>query len=256
MYNPRELDERHTSSQYVEQAVDPRPVFVPNTHVRGIGVSERAEAIRETYRLLAIAVFAAMASGWMCSRNLEVIRFMAGPMGWILAMVGLNVIPTMLMGAARRSSKNAALLLAGHGAFAGVALSPLVFVALVKSGLGSDAPNLVQSALVITAAVFLGISGYVYQSGAQFNMLKGMGSGMAWALLAIIPIQAFWIQNATLSLVIFGAIGILGSLQLLWATSTVLRDPEFNEPAYGALALFAGLFNLFQSILALLTSRK
>ena len=170
-------------------------------------------------------------------------------------MFGLNIVPQMALKAARQSSRNAALLLAGHGAFAGICLSPLIFIAMMKSGLGTDTPNLVQSALVITAAVFLGISGYIYQSGQTFNYGKGLGVGLCWALLAAIPINAFMLHSGGFGVAILVGIGLLGTLQLLWATSTVLRDPDFKDPAVGALCLFAGLFNLFQVVLSLLTRR-
>jgi FtsH-binding integral membrane protein len=128
-------------------------------------------------------------------------------------------------------------------------------VALLKSGPGIDTPNLVQAALIITATVFLGISGYVYQSGQQFSMLKGFGVGLAWSLLIAIPLNAFMLHSGTMGLILSVGVGLLGTLQLLWATSSVLRDPEFRDPAYGALCMFAGLFNFFQAVLSLLNRR-
>jgi FtsH-binding integral membrane protein len=257
MHDPRESGQRTYDGRldYAENSVDQHQVFIPKSHVRVVGDKQRAEVIQETYRLLAIGVFAAMASAWLASRSLGVISLMASPIGFLLAMVGLNIVPQMALKAARQSSRNAALLLAGHGAFAGICLSPLIFIAMMKSGLGTDTPNLVQAALVITAAVFLGISGYIYQSGTSFNYGKGLGVGLCWALLVAIPVNAFMLGSGALGTMILVGIGLLGTLQLLWATSTVLRDPEFNDPAVGALCLFAGLFNLFQVVLSLLSRR-
>ena len=191
-------------------------------------------------------------AAWAACRFLPVVQFMASGPGWILAMIGLNMVPGMALKAARQSPRNAAMLLAGHGAFAGVCLSPLIFLAMLVSGVGTDAPNLVQSALVITAAVFLGISGYIYQSGASFNYGKGFGVGLAWTLFAGIGMSYLFPMSSGFGLFILLGVGVLGTLQLLWATSSVLRDPDFRDPAYGALMLFAGLFNLFQVILSLL----
>jgi FtsH-binding integral membrane protein len=200
-------------------------------------------------RLIGYGCFAAILYAFL---NLPVLGLPNWLPGWILAMLGLNMVPGMALKAARQSPRNAAMLLAGHGAFAGVCLSPLIFLAMLVSGVGTDAPNLVQSALVITAAVFLGISGYIYQSGASFNYGKGFGVGLAWTLFAGIGMSYLFPMSSGFGLFILLGVGLLGTLQLLWATSSVLRDPDFRDPAYGALMLFAGLFNLFQVILSLL----
>ena len=253
MTDPRVQEDRdYVSSGYAERAVGAEQVFVPSTHMRVLDTNQKAEVIRETYRLLAIGVFCAMACAWLACRSLPVIQFMSSGPGFIVAMLGLNLVPGMALSAARKHPRNAAMLLAGHGAFAGVCLSPLIFMAMLLSGAGSNAPNLVQSALVITAAVFLGISGYIYQSGTNFNYGKGFGVGLAWTLFAGIAMSFWFPMSGALSMLILAGCGILGTLQLLWATSSVLRDPEFKDPAYGALCLFAGLFNLFQVILSVL----
>ena len=245
-------DRDYVSSGYAESAVSAQQVFIPNSHMRVVDNNQKAEVIRETYRLLAIGVFAAMAACWVACHFLPLVQFMVTLPGLMLAMFGLNLIPGMALSAARNSPRNAAMLLAWQGAFAGVCTSPLVFVGMKMSGAGTDAPNMVQSALVITAAVFLGISGYIYQSGNEFTYGKGFGAGLAWTLFASCAMTWFFPVSSSMSLFILIGIGVLGTLQLLWATSSVLRDPEFRDPAYGALMLFAGLFNLFQVILSLL----
>lgn len=257
MTDPRVQEDRdYVASGYAERAVGAEQVFVPSTHMRVLDTNERTEMIRETYRLLAIAVFSAMAAAWLACRSLMVVKFMASPVGWMLAMFGLNFVPTIAMRAARNSSRNTALVLAADGAFSGLCLSPLVFLAMRMSGVGVDAPNLVQAALVVTAVVFLGISAYVYQSGSNFSYLKGACTGLFWSLLVAIPVNAYMLGSGGFHMAILLGIGALGTMQLLWATATVLRDPDFKEPGYGALALFAGLFNLFQVILSLLMSSR
>ncbi len=261
MTDPRVQEDRdYVASGYAERAVGAEQVFVPSTHMRVLDTNQKAEVIRETYRLLAIGVFAAMATAWLASSSTSVVMFMAkmtsGPFGFIFALIGLNIIPTMALKAARENPRNAALTLAGQGAVSGLLVSPLIFLAVMLSGMGSNAPNLVQSALMITAAVFLGISAYIYQSGTNFTYGKGFGVGLAWSLMIAIPVNAFMLGSGTLGLVLLLGVGLLGTLQLLWATSSVLKDPDFNDPASGALCLFAGLFNLFQVILSLLMGSR
>lgn len=254
MTDPRVQEDRdYVASGYAERAVGAEQVFVPSSHMRVMATNERTEIIQETYRLLAIAVFSAMAAAWLACRYLPLVQFMASGPGWIVAMLGLNMVPRMALSAARDNKRNIALALAGYGAFAGACISPLIFVAMMLSGVGTEAPNLVQGALVITAVVFLGISGYVYQSGANFSFLKGICTGLFYSLLVAIPVNAYMLDGSGFGhLAILFGVGALGTMQLLWATSTVLRDPEYKTPAYGALALFAGLFNLFQVILSLM----
>lgn len=258
MHDPRESGTRTYDGRldYAETSVDQQQVFIPSSHVKVIGINQRAEMIQETYRLLAVAVFSAMASCWLFSRWDAAVAFMSSGVGFMLAFFGLNFIPAMALSQARKSSRNATLLLAWDGAFSGLCLSPLVYFAMLKSGVGHDGPNLVQAALLITASVFLGISGYVYQSAKQFSYAKGMMCGFAWVMLAAIPINAFMLHSGAIGLVIMAFFGLLGAFQLLWATSSVLHDPDFNEPAYGALCLFAGLFNIFTFVLRLLVSSR
>ena len=261
MTDPRVQEDRdYVASGYAERAVGAEQVFVPRSHMRVMDNNKKAEVIRETYRLLAIGVFSAMATAWLASSWLPLVSFIAkitsGPFGFFVALIGLNIVPAMAMRAARENPRNAAMTLAGQGAISGLLVSPLIYVAIMLSGMGQDAPNLVQSALVITAAVFLGISAYIYQSGTNFTYGKGLGVGLAWALVIGIPVNAYMLGSGTFGMVLTLGVGLLATLQLLWATSSVLRDPEFDDPAYGALCLFAGLFNLFTTILRLLMSSR
>lgn len=254
MRDPRELQERdraYSPSNYAEEAIDARRAFVPHNQVRVIDNADRMEAIRETYRLLAVAVFAAMATCWFTSQSAALAGILATKTGWILSLIGLNVIPMLAASQKEMSSRSATFWLALDGAVSGFVLTPLVFLALMLSN-HDGGPNLVQSALVITGAVFLGVSGFVYQSTREFNWGKGAASGIFWALLAGMGVNALWLHDFGFSMMLSGVIGVLGTLQLLWATSTVLRNPEFREPHQGALMLFAGLFNVFTTVLRLL----
>ena len=168
-WNPRE--EGGVRSEFRgEPRVDDRQVYSPQFRVvNQISDPDRTEAIQETYRLLAVAVFAAMAGGWLGSRSMDVVRFFCSGLGFITAMIALNVIPTMTINIARKNPRMGVPYLAGFGFVSGLVLSPLIFFAMLKSGLGADAPNLVQAALLITATIFAGLSGYVYKSGTRFQ---------------------------------------------------------------------------------------
>jgi FtsH-binding integral membrane protein len=151
-------------------------------------------------------------------------------------------------------SKTGTIVLALAGLLSGIALAPMVFLALLVSGLGEEAPNLVQSALVITAFAFLGVTAYVHKSGANFNWGGGLFSGLFFSALGLLTIHFMFPGIGAFSYLLLGIVGVMGVVQILYGTSKVLNDPDFNDPISGALILFAGIFNLFQVVLSLLLS--
>ena len=68
--------------------------------------------------------------------------------------------------------------------------------------------------------------------------------------------MSFFFPSNALSYLLLGVVGILGVVQLLYGTSKVLNDPEFDDPVSGALILYASIFNLFQVILSLLLNTR
>jgi modulator of FtsH protease len=261
MSTRREYDEDLSSyarGQLSEPRVDDREVYNPTFRASNAHLTdpERTQAIQETYRLLAVAVVCAMAAGWVGSRTPAVIEFFMSPLGWIVAMFGLNGIPAIARNTARNNPRHGLAVLALMGFMSGLVLSPLIFLGMYKSGLGDDAPNLVDSALVITAFVFLGISGFVYKRGTAFTFGSGMMAGFFWSICGAVVVNMFFLHSGVLGMCITAGIGILGAAQLAWATSQILNNPQFRDPMLGALALFAGLFNLFQAILRILVSSR
>ena len=218
------------------------------------GSRPRTEMIQATYRLLAVAVFCAMASAWLVSRTPFLIKLLVTTPGFILSLLAINAVPYIARRMLGSDSRAGTIVLALDGLLSGIALSPLVFVALMVSGLGTDAPNLVQSALLITAFAFLGVTAYIHKSGTNFNWGGGLFSGLFCTALGLLTIGFFFPTVSAFSYLLLGIVGVMGVVQILYGTSKVLNDPTFNDPISGALILFAGIFNLFQVILSLLVS--
>ena len=216
---------------------------------------QRTEMIQATYRLLAVAVFCAMASAYWASQSLPVVRFlMTGP-GLIMSLLAINAVPALARRMLGSNSMAGTIVLALDGLLSGIALAPLVMLALFASGNGEQAPNLVQSALVITGFAFLGVTFYVHTSKVVFNWAGGLFAGIFFTALGLLTVSFFFPSNA-LSYLLLGVVGILGVVQLLYGTSKVLNDPEFDDPVSGALILYASIFNLFQVILSLLLNTR
>jgi FtsH-binding integral membrane protein len=222
------------------------------------GAPARVEMIQETYRLLAVAVFCAMAGCWMATQSLGLMKMLVSPVGLIASLFAINIIPSIARGAMGSNRWTGTVVLALDGALSGIVISPLVFVAsLYGSGLvansSGDAPNLVQQALVITGFAFAGVTAYVHMAKSKFDWAGGMMGGLFFTALGLMTLGMLF-PSSGVSYALMGVVGILGILQLLYGTSKVLNDPQYNDPISGALILYAGLFNTFQVILNLLLS--
>ncbi len=204
----------------------------------------RSAAIKKTYGLLSLSVVAAVVGGFIGSNSTAVVRFFAGPLGWIAAMIALNAIPYVAM-ACRHNPVTGTLALIGDGFISGLVLAPVLYMASVV------APDIVPAALVLTAIVFAGVTFAVMLTMVQFSAPRGLMTGMFFAIIGVIILNMF-LNIGFLGMLIAGAIGIFGVFILVNATSQVLNNPEYNEPVAGALMLFAGLFNVFVAILHLL----
>src|SRR5262245_34263439 len=77
----------------------------------------QASVIKQTYMLLGLSVLAAMAGGYIGATSEVVARFFSGWVGWILAIVALNVIPMVAI-AARHNPVLGVSALVADGFFA------------------------------------------------------------------------------------------------------------------------------------------
>ena len=219
------------------------------------GEARRRDMLHTTYLYLAVAVAGAMGGAWWGAHSewFLNIAFGSGIFFWIGLMVVLNMLPRFAINVARNNPRMAVPALAFDGAVSGLALAPLVFVGLVMSGQNADGANIVSTACVVTGAIFAAITAYVHLNKTQFNTGNALAAGLFGFAVIAVPANMF-LHSSILGLVISGVIGMLGAYQLAKTTSMMVNDPNYNEPAAGALMLFAGVFNLFQAILSILLS--
>lgn len=204
----------------------------------------QASVIKQTYLLLGVSVMAAMAGGYIGSTSETVIGFLTTRFGMIAALILLNVIPWVAM-AARHNPALGVSVLVLDGFLAGIVLSPMLFFASLV------APGLILAALMITGAVFLAITGYVFVSKREFSAPRGLMLGLFVAVSAAAILNMF-LHIGWLGLLISAGVGIMGVFGLVYSTSGVLRSADSDSPIPGALALFAGLFNVFVATLNIL----
>lgn len=206
--------------------------------------ASQVSVIRQTYLLFGVAVFCAMAGGYIGATSETVVRFFSGWIGWIVAIAALNIIPMIAM-AARHNPALGVSALVFDGFLSGLVISPLLYVA------ARLAPSMILVALAITGLVFLAITGYVFMSGRTFSAPRGLMIGMFASIIGAVILNSFF-NIGWLGILIAAGIGIMGVLTLIYSTSGVLNSPDADSPIPGALALYAGVFNIFVATLNIL----
>jgi len=204
----------------------------------------RAETIKKTYLLLGLAVGSGFCGGYVGLQSDALAMLFTGWLGWILAMVLLNVIPRIAI-AARHNPVLGVSALVADGFVSGLVLAPILRFASLY------APGTTQIAVLMTAIVFGAVTLYVMSSGRTFSAPRGLMTGIFVSIIAAMILSAF-LNIGVLGILIAAGIGILGVCILVYATSEVLNNPEADSPIPGALILFAGLFNVFVAILNIL----
>jgi len=185
--------------------------------------------------------------GYIGATSLPLVQFFASPIGWLMAMIMINAVPRIALWASTKNPTLAMLALAADGFLSGIALAPLLWLATYMAPDG----HLIPAALGVTGAVFVSVTGYMLTTKQVFSAPRGLMTGMFFALIAAMGLNMFLGLSALATVISIG-VGIFGVLMLVYATSTVLKDPEYDNPIQGALMLFAALFNIFVSALRLM----
>ena len=204
----------------------------------------RAELLKKSYLLLSASVVSAIAGGAIGVHSTMLVYFFSGWFGWIVAMVALNAIPYVAL-AARHDPVRGVAALVADGFVSGIVLSPLLYVATLVS------PNLIPTAMLLTLVVFCSVTGYVLTARRVFSAPRALIVGIFFSIIGAIVLNGF-LHLGALGFLIAFAIGALGVLTLVYATSDVLHSSELDTPIAGALMLFAGVFNVFVAALNIL----
>jgi FtsH-binding integral membrane protein len=217
------------------------------------GVSTRSEFIARTYTHLlgAIALFLAI-EVWLFQSGLAetIARAMLGT-SWLVVLGGFMIVSWLASSAAATSLSKGAQY-AALGAF--VAAEAIVFVPLLYIA-NTVAPGAIQSAGLLTAIGFAGLTAVAFISRTDFSFL---GALLRWsfvvALLAIVGSVLFGFQLGTWFSV--AMVGLAGAA-ILNDTSNILRNFPEDRYVAAALQLFASVALMFWYILRIfLGSRR
>ena len=142
-------------------------------------------------------------------------RFFSGWIGWIAAMLLLNLVPRIAMSVRDNPQLGVPALLL-DGFVSGIAISPLLWVARTL------APNMIFAALGITAFVFVGITLYVMTTSREFSAPRGLMTGIFFSIIGAVILKQLPANWDFLGVLI--AFGIpddeVGVFTLVYATSS------------------------------------
>ncbi len=196
------------------------------------------KVIRNTYMLLSMTLlFAAVTAGAAVALKLP----HPGLIVTLIGFFGLLFVTTKL----RDSGWGLVSVFALTG-FMGYTLGPIIshYLGLPNGG------QTVMTAMVGTAAIFLGLSGYALSTRRNFSFMGGfLMVGILVAFLA--GLGAIFFEMPVLSLAVSAMFVLLMSGLILYQTSEIIHGGETNY-IMATVTLFVSIFNLFTSLLHLL----
>ncbi len=201
-------------------------------------VSSTNKVVKNTYMLLSMTLaFAALTAGVSMSLNLP-------HPGLIITLVGYFGL--LFLTTKFRDSGLGLLFVFGLTGFMGYTLGPILNAYLALP----NGSQVVMMAMGGTAAIFLGLSGYVMTTRKDFSFMGGfLMVGILVAFLA--GLGAIFFEMPALSLAVSAMFVLLMSGLILYETSNIIHGGETNY-IMATVSLFVAIFNLFTSLLHLL----
>jgi modulator of FtsH protease len=131
--------------------------------------------------------------------------------------------------------------------FMGLTLGPILSLYIRALPNGS---SIVMTALGITGATFLSLSGYAVFSKKRFEFMASflfVGSMIAFLL----GLVAIFFHMEALSLAVSGMFALVSSGMILWQTGEIVNGGERNYIT-ATVSLYVSIYNLFLSLLRIL----
>ncbi len=196
------------------------------------------KVIRNTYLLLSMTLlFSAGAAAVSAAMKLP-------HPGIIITLIGYFGL--LFLTAKFRDSALGLVLVFALTGFMGYTLGPIVshYLSLPNGG------QIVATAMGLTGAIFLGLSGYALASRKDFSFMGGfLAVGILVGFLA--GLAAMFFEMPGLSLAVSAIFVLLMSGLILYETSNIIHGGETNY-IMATVTLFVSIFNLFTSLLHLL----
>ena len=209
----------------------------------GVSQQERNRVLRNTYWLLALSLIPTVLGAWV-GLNVPFVQALRGGMGLVVFLVGAFGF----MFAIEKTKHSAAgvPVLLGFTFFMGLMLSRLIGMVLGMS----NGAQLIMTAFAGTAGVFLVMATLATVIKRD---LSGMGKVLFVGVLVLFVggiINVFVGSTAGMMALSMGAIAIF-SAYMLYDLKQIIDGGETNYIS-ATLSLYLDLYNVFQSLLALL----
>ena len=219
-----------------------QPAITSLPQVHDVAV-QRNRVLRNTYGLLALSLLPTVAGAWLGVST----GITAGLSGWMGLVVFMAGAFGFMMAIEKNKDRAAGVpLLLAFTFFMGLMLSRLVAVVLGKA----NGAELVMTAFGGTAGVFVLMAAL---SGVIRRSLDGLGQWLTVGALVLMVgavVNVFVGSAVGMAVISVLAIGIF-SLFILYDLKRIVDGGETNYIS-ATLGLYMSLFNVFQSLLALL----
>jgi len=255
------------------------PAFNRRTNARPIegavatvGVSDRVAFLRKTYGLLGVALvaFAALTAGILEYGTATSLKFsefaFKGQLNWLLVL-GLFMVVGMVAQRLAMSPRSRGVQYAGLGIAVlaeALLLQPLLWVLIVKFGdpatfvngtidhpaLTGDASRLLGEAVVITLAIFGGLTATVFITRKDFSFMRGALMMATFGMLGVIIASAIFGFHLGAIFIGFGILVMAG--YILYQTSLIMSYFPPTAFVAAALMLFSTIATLFWYVLQML----
>jgi FtsH-binding integral membrane protein len=216
--------------------------------------NDRAAFIRKTYLHLAgailafVAIEAALLNSPLAERLTE-LMLSGGQLGWLL-VVGGFVLVSWLANSWANSSTSIQTQYLGLALY--VVAEAIIFLPLLYVAGAFGPPNVIVIAGLLTAFIFIGLTGFVFITGADFSFLRTALALAAFASIGVIVCSALF--GFHLGIVFTGAMLVLAGGYILYDTSNVLHHYRIGQHVAASLALFASVALMFWYMVQLLMS--
>ena len=204
------------------------------------------KVLRNTYWLLALSMVPTVLGAWIGVQT-GIVSHMTPGMSFIVFMVGAYGLMFGVQ-ATRNSGAGVAMMLA-FTFFMGLMLSRLVGQVL---GGYTNGASIIMTAFGGTAAVFFGMATLATVVKRDMSGIARFASiGMMIAIAAIV--MNLFLASSALMLTISVVVMVISSLFMLIDVKRVIDGGETNYIS-AALRIYVDLYNLFQSLLIILSS--
>ncbi len=212
------------------------------------GSVQKNTVLRKTYSLLALsfvpAAIGALVSGKM---GFSLYAMLGGRWMSFIVVMAFFYGMIFLIEKNRYSNVGVALLMIFTFGM-GLAISPMLQYALAIN----NGAQIVGTAAAMTAGVFFTMSAMARRTTMNMNKLGSfLGAGAIVLMIAVVA--NIFLNIPALSLTIAAGFVVFSSLMIMWQVRTVIDGGEDSHIS-AALTIFISLYNIFSSLLHLLTA--